>query len=55
MAASGKRPVLLGVYPDDHAIPAAAAEIEKRPVTQFLLYHGVVAAKKILKESEKKT
>lgn len=50
LTAAGKVAVLLGVDPADIEIIRAAAEKEKRPVTQFLLYHGLEAAKKILEK-----
>jgi uncharacterized protein (DUF1778 family) len=49
---SGKRAVLLGVEPGDHWILSTASKIEKRPVTQFLIYHALAAARKIIKSAE---
>jgi uncharacterized protein (DUF1778 family) len=46
LRASGKRAVLLGLTPEQHAAIRAAAESEGRPVTQFLVFHGLAAAKK---------
>lgn len=51
LKASGKRPVLLGLSSDDHAKLLAAAESEHRPLTQFLVHHGLVAAEKILNKN----
>lgn len=45
---SGKKPILLGPTKSEHEILKSAAEKEGRPVTQFLLFHGLKAAKKIL-------
>lgn len=47
----GYRPVLLGLKPDDHDILKRAALSERRPLTQFLLFHGLEAAKKIMRKS----
>lgn len=48
LIASGRRPVLLGLTADQHATIETAAKAERRPVTQFLLHHGLAAAEKIL-------
>lgn len=53
LVASGKRPVLLGLAPDQHECIAEAAAATGRPVTQFLIFHGLMAAKKILEKSVK--
>ena len=47
---AGLRPVLLGLSPDDAAILQAAARMDGRPMTQFILWHGLRAAEQILKE-----
>lgn len=51
LIASGKRPVTLGVPPDDHAILAEAAKLDGRPLTQFVLHYALAAAKKKLEKS----
>lgn len=51
LKAAGKHPVLLGLTADQIATVKAAAEHDGRPVTQFLVYHGLQAAKKILGKS----
>jgi uncharacterized protein (DUF1778 family) len=52
LIASGRHPVLLGPTEEQHALLAAAAEVDGRPVTQFLIFHGLEAAKKILKKNQ---
>jgi len=42
---AGKKAVLLGMLPTDLALLRNAAEIEMRPVTQFVTYHALEAAK----------
>lgn len=44
LRASGKKAVLLGVLPAELAKIRAAAEIEMRPVTQFVAYYALRAA-----------
>jgi len=51
LKASGKVPVLLGLLPEEAEEIRAAAKLDGRPVTQFLTYHGLAAAKKIRKKS----
>ena len=46
---AGRKPILLGATEAEHDLLRQAAEAERRPITQFLLHHGLVAAKKILK------
>lgn len=53
LVASGKSPILLGVTGAEKKILKKAADIEKRPMTQFLLFHGIMAARKIIEKSEK--
>ena len=53
LMSSGKIPVLLGLRPDEAELIRAAAATEHRPVTQFLTHHGLLAAEKILKNSQK--
>ena len=52
--ASGKSPMLLGVLPEQKDILRKAAAIDGRPMTQFLLFHALAAAKKILEKSATK-
>ena len=49
--ASGKSPVLLGLPPEQKEMLQRAAELDGRPLTQFLIFHGLAAAKKILEKS----
>ena len=49
LISSGKSPVLLGLTPDQKVILRSAADADGRPLTQFLVFHGLVAAKKILR------
>ena len=53
MMASGKRPVLLGLSPEQHEKVFAAARKDERPVTQFFVFHGLKAAERILAQSPK--
>jgi uncharacterized protein (DUF1778 family) len=48
LMSSGKKPILLGLTPEQYAKIHRAAEIDSRPMTQFLTLHGVKAAEKIL-------
>ena len=48
LAASGKRPILLGVSAEQHDLLRAAADAESRYVTQFVLHHALAAARKNL-------
>jgi uncharacterized protein (DUF1778 family) len=50
LTASGKVPVLLGLRPEQAEALRAAAEKDGRPLTQFLIFHGLAAAEKILKK-----
>lgn len=52
LTAAGKTPVLLGLLPEQRETLLAAAAAECRPLTQFLIFHGLEAAKKILKKSD---
>ncbi len=47
LVASGKRPVTLGLRAVDYDLLKLAAEKENRHLTQFLIYHGLKAAKKL--------
>lgn len=51
LARSGKRPILLGVTAEQYDEISRAASADGRPMTQFLIFHGLRAAKKILKKS----
>lgn len=46
---AGKKPVLLGLTPEQHEKIAAAADHEHRRITQFITHYGLRAAEKILK------
>jgi len=50
LAAAGKQPILLGVTPEQKEKLKAAATTDGRPLTQFLVFHGLQAAEKILKK-----
>lgn len=52
LIASGKKPVSLGIWPDDHAVLTAAAQEERIPLTMFLIRSGLEAAKKILEKKK---
>lgn len=51
LVASGKHPVTLGLLPEQRDRLRAAAQAEGRPVTQFVIYHALQAAEKILKKT----
>ena len=48
LTASGRKPVLLGLTPEQHATLKAAAQKDGRPMTQFALRAALAAAEKIL-------
>lgn len=48
LIARGKKPITLGVSPEDKKTLDDAAKAEGRPTTQFVLYHALQAAKKVL-------
>jgi uncharacterized protein (DUF1778 family) len=50
MKAAGRRGILLSVTPEQHTLLARAAFVELRPLSQFLLFHGVAAAKTSLEK-----
>lgn len=54
LKAAGRHPVLLGLTPEQRAKIQAAAAADNRPVTQFLVHHGLAAAEKILEKFPKK-
>ena len=51
MKKAGKLPVMLGVLPDDLDKIRKAANMELRPVSQFVLFHALRAAEKLLSKS----
>lgn len=55
MKAAGKTPSLLWLDPDQRRTVEEAAAIDGRPMTQFLLHHGLTAAKKILAKSRQES
>ena len=54
LKASGKLPVLFGLTPTDKATLQRAAISERRPLSQFMLWHSLEAAKRILAMNEQK-
>ena len=50
LIAAGRRPVLLGLLPEEHAQLTAAAAAAQMHLTQFLTYHGLIASKTILRK-----
>lgn len=48
LKAAGKRAILLGVQPWTLTKLEAAAELEMRPVTQFVLFYAVQAAERVI-------
>jgi len=46
--ATGKRAVMLGVTADQHELLQAAAALELRPVTQFVIFHSLREAERII-------
>lgn len=55
LTASGRKPILLGVTQAELDTIRQAAQIDRRPVTQFLILHGLAAAERILGKEAKKT
>lgn len=49
--AAGKHPFLLALTTEQREAFREAAEIDGRSITQFLIFHGLAAAKKISKKS----
>jgi uncharacterized protein (DUF1778 family) len=47
LLAAGKKPVCLGLTEDQHDLLRLAAQAEGRPITQFVTFHALQAAKKI--------
>ena len=52
LKAAGKRAMLLGWPPEEAAAIEPAAKEDGRPMSQFVMHHALVAAKRILKKSE---
>jgi uncharacterized protein (DUF1778 family) len=52
LKAAGKRAILLGVTPDQFDILKLAASLEMRPVTQFVTFHAVQAAEKLISNAK---
>ena len=44
LKAAGRRAIMLGVTPEQHAVLKAAAQLEGRPLSNFVLYHAYQAA-----------
>lgn len=53
LAAKGRKPVLLALTPEQHATLFAAAALDNRRATQFLIHYGLAAAGKILSKNGK--
>lgn len=49
LMAAGKRPMTLGLSPEQSELIEKAAEQEGRPMTNFVLYHALEHARAILK------
>jgi uncharacterized protein (DUF1778 family) len=45
---SGRHPVQLGITSEQRDVLRKAAELDGRPLTQFMIFHGLAAAKKII-------
>jgi uncharacterized protein (DUF1778 family) len=48
MKASGKKPILLGVTPEQFDKIKLAASLEMRPVSQFVTFYAVKAAEAVI-------
>jgi uncharacterized protein (DUF1778 family) len=48
MQKAGRKAILLGVTPEQHALIVQAAKIELRPVTQFVIFHALQAAEQVI-------
>jgi hypothetical protein len=48
MKAAGRKAIMLGVPPDQFDKLKLAASLEMRPVSQFVMFHAVQAAEKII-------
>lgn len=49
MKAAGKKPILLGVSPEQHLRLKQASEREMRPLSQFIVYYALQAADEVLR------
>ena len=47
---AGKHAILLGLDNPIHAVLSEAAALEMRPVTQFVTYHALAAAKIVISQ-----
>lgn len=48
LKAYGRRAILLGVWPEDHERLSAAAQLERRPLSQFIVFHAMQAAERLV-------
>lgn len=53
LIAAGKKPLLLGLTPEQHELIRQAAELDGRYMTQFVLHNTLIAAKTILEKKQK--
>lgn len=51
---SGRTPIGVTASPEEHALIREAAEIDGRPMSQFVLRAGLAAARKILEKNSRK-
>jgi uncharacterized protein (DUF1778 family) len=52
LKASGRKAILLGVAPGTYERLKEAAEIEMRPLAQFVAYYALVAAQQVIKADD---
>jgi uncharacterized protein (DUF1778 family) len=52
LKAAGKKAILLGVTPDQFDRLRLAASLEMRPVTQFVTFHAVQAAERLISKAK---
>jgi hypothetical protein len=50
---SGRKAVLIGLKPDDHEKIRAAAELDRRPMTQYMIVASLAASEKKLGKEAK--
>jgi hypothetical protein len=55
LVASGKKPMLLGLTPEQHEEIRLAALSEERPMTQYVIHHVVAFARKNNEKNRKRT
>lgn len=55
LVASGKKPILLGVTPEQYEKISTAAKADNRPITQYIIHHILKEAEKYFKNLSKKT